>query len=86
MSNQPITQFLEKLFPLIRQDESCSIRRCLMLATPSFKVADDRSSLKWWLGVWMVRLLFGDAYAEIVGIGRTVSALPIDEIKWTLFR
>lgn len=44
------------------------------------------SSWKWFFGVWLVRLALGDAYAEINGIGKVVSALPVDEIQWTLFR
>jgi hypothetical protein len=71
---------------LIREDKSNTLRHCIVLATPSFKVAEDKSSLKWWFGVFMVRMLFGDAYADIVGIGKAVSALPVDEIEWTLFR
>lgn len=84
--SQPITEFYEKLFLLIRKDETISVRRCLILTTPSFQVQEDKSSWKWWFGVWLVRLFLGDAYAEVTGIGRVVSALSVDEVQWTLFR
>lgn len=81
-----MSAFYDRLFRLINEDKENSIRRCLVLATPSFQVAEDRSSWKWWLIVSVIRMLGGDAYADIVGIGKVVSALPVDEIEWTLFR
>ncbi|KJY00552.1 NmrA family protein [Zymoseptoria brevis] len=82
----PVSAFYDRFFRLIKEDKENSIRRCLVLATPSFQVAEDRSSWKWWFIVSVIRMLGGDAYADIVGIGKVVSALPVDEVEWTLFR
>ncbi|CZT16121.1 uncharacterized protein RCC_01962 [Ramularia collo-cygni] len=82
----PVSEFYERLFSIIRNDNSTSIRRCLILATPSFAVPEDGSSWKWWFVVRLVKTFLGDAYAEVTGIGRVVSALPVDEIQWTIFR
>ena len=71
----PITEFYERLYPLIlsaKEEGTCSIDRVMVLSTPSFKVEEDNFSLKWWFGVWFVYLAFGDAYAE-------VSSLPLKD-------
>lgn len=81
---KPVTDFYQKLFPLLT--EASSIRRCMILTTPSFKVPEDRWSLKWWLLVWLVKLMGGSAYDEVTGIGRIVTARSLDEVEWTLFR
>lgn len=58
----------------------------LICGTPSVQVPEDQFSLKWYLMVWLLKTLVGDAYKEITGMGRAVFALPLDEVEWTMFR
>lgn len=71
---------------MIQKDKTTSIKRCLCCTTPSFKHPEDKKSCKWWFCVWAIWLTGGSAYDEVNGIGRVVSALPLDEIEWALFR
>ncbi|KAI5360572.1 Putative NAD(P)-binding domain, NAD(P)-binding domain superfamily [Septoria linicola] len=83
----PITEFYEKvLYPLIQEDEEATIKRVMVLSTPSFKVPNegDRFSIKWWFGVQFVYWLFGSAWAEVNGIGNATKAL--NGLEWTVFR
>ncbi|KAK4493913.1 hypothetical protein PRZ48_015099 [Zasmidium cellare] len=82
----PVTEFYEKLFPMILSDPQTKIKRCLCCTTPSYKIPDDKPSWKWWFCVLAIWLIGGSAYDEVNGIGRVVSALPLSEIEWTLFR
>ncbi|GIZ37444.1 hypothetical protein CKM354_000089000 [Cercospora kikuchii] len=93
----PITDwYRQTLYPLILSEESCQIERVLILSTPSFKVQEDKFSIKWWFGVQFVYWLFGDAYKEVVGIGNVTSNGPLvsakprgdrgKEVEWTVFR
>lgn len=81
---QEITEFYEKLFPLLTTHGT--IKRCFVLSTASYKAPEDTFSLKWWFGVWAVRIFLGTAYQEINGMSRAVAALPVDKVGWTLFR
>lgn len=71
----PVTEFYERIYPMIleaKNNGECAIERVMVLSTPSFKIDEDRFSLKWWFGVWFVYLAFGDAYKE-------VSSLPLKD-------
>lgn len=83
-NSKAITEFYETLFPLLTTHGS--IRRCFVLSTASYKAPEDRFSLKWWFGVWSVKLFLGSAYQEINGMSRAAASLPSDKIEWTLFR
>ncbi|KAM3421645.1 hypothetical protein BST61_g2030 [Cercospora zeina] len=89
--------YREILYPLILREETCQIERVLILSTPSFGVPEDKFSLKWWCGVQFVYWLFGDAYDEVVGIGKVTSKGPLvatrdsayddgKKVAWTVFR
>ncbi|KAF2210637.1 hypothetical protein CERZMDRAFT_99251 [Cercospora zeae-maydis SCOH1-5] len=89
--------YRETLYPLILSEEACQIRRVLVLSTPSFRVPEDKFSVKWWCGVQFVYWLFGDAYDEVVGIANVTTKGPLlsardsahgngEEVAWTVFR
>lgn len=71
---------------MILSDEETKIKRCLCCTTPSFQIPEDKPSWKWWFMILSIWLVGGSAYAEVNGIGRVVSALPLNEVEWTLFR
>lgn len=71
---------------MILSDPETKIKRCLCCTTPSFKLPQEKYSWIWRLMVFAIWLIGGSAYEEVNGIGRMVSALPLNEIEWTLFR
>ncbi|KAF2487589.1 hypothetical protein BDY17DRAFT_14303 [Neohortaea acidophila] len=79
-----ITEFYDKLFPLLPTDST--IKRCFVLSTASYSAPEDRRSLKWWFGILAIKLFLGTAYKEINGMSRAVTSLPTEQVEWTLFR
>ena len=78
----PISEFYQRLYRLLPDSK---IRRCLVLSTASYKVSEDRQTIKWWLGIWFIWLAAGTAYNEINGLSKATAALPA-KIEWSLFR
>lgn len=62
------------------------IKRALILTTPSYPQPEDKGGLKWTASKTVVRMIGGSAYYEMIAIGDTVSAIPTDKLRWTLFR
>jgi nucleoside-diphosphate-sugar epimerase len=63
--------------------ERRGVRRLIATATPSDTDPDDGSSWSFSLAVWLIRVLVGSAYEEIVGTARVVRESSLD---WTLVR
>jgi hypothetical protein len=79
----PITEGY-KLITLMLQKHRYD--RVLAVSTASYKAPEDRFSLLYALMVWSVYLLFRSAYNEINGFTPLITSLPVDEVKWTVFR
>ena len=79
-----ITEFYERLFPLLPTESS--VRRCMILSTASYKAPEDKESWKWGFGVWIVKMIGGSAYDEINGLSKLTASLSLEDIEWTLFR
>lgn len=57
-----------------------------MLTTPSFITPQDKGALKWTASTTLVKIIGFGAYGEMKGIVETVTAIPLDTLKWTVFR
>lgn len=75
--------FYKEFLPKIIEN---GIKRALILTTPSFPRPEDKGGLKWAASKAVVRAIGGSAYYEMIAIGDTVSAIPTDTLRWTLFR
>lgn len=75
--------FYQEFLPKIIEN---GIKRALILTTPSFPQPEDKGGLKWAASKAVVRAIGGSAYYEMIAIGDTVSAIPTDTLRWTLFR
>lgn len=69
--------------PLLVQN---NFERALILGTPSWAAPDDSRPLITKMMVGMVWIIAGNAYKDFVGIGDYITSLPLDQLKWTLFR
>lgn len=81
---QAITEFYNRLFPLLPTDST--IKRCFVLSTASYSAPEDKQSIKWWFGILAIKLFLGTAYQEINGMSRAVTSLSMEKVEWTLFR
>lgn len=71
------------LIPLLIEHH---FERGLFLSTPSYTAPGDTWSIKWYLAVSMIWLLFPTAYRDIVDYSTFIASQPINELRWTLFR
>ncbi len=71
------------LIPLLVEHH---FRRGLFLSTPSYTAPDDQWSLKWYILITIISLLFPSAYRDLVGYSTFIAAQPTDQLRWTLFR
>lgn len=83
--------FYKEFLPQVIEN---GIKRALILTTPSFQQPQDKGGLKWLASTTLVRAISvplswvegTHPYSEMIGIGETVSAIPTDKLRWTLFR
>ncbi len=68
---------------IVEAMRSAGVRRLIATATPSAADPKDRFSLPFWLAVKMIRLMAGDACADLSALGKVVSDSGLD---WTLVR
>jgi hypothetical protein len=80
---KPITNGYELILPLLQK---YNYIRALFVSTASYRAPQDNFSLFFALMVWSVYLLFRAAYDEINGFTPLVAKLPVDNLKWTVFR
>jgi hypothetical protein len=79
----PLTRGYSLIVPLLRKHQ---YERFLAVSTASYAVPYDKFSLLYALMVWSVYLLFRTAYDEINGFTPLITNLPVEEVKWTVFR
>lgn len=73
-----------KLHPMLLTNGTT--KRILILSTASYPSPEDTSSFKWWMAInCYIKVIGGDSYVEIKGMGETTAALG-ERIKWTVFR
>ena len=74
---------MKLIFPLL---EKYHYQRAMVLGTPSYPAAEDKSSLKWRVSVFLISTFFNDAYREFIGLGTFIASQKSSPVKWTLFR
>lgn len=80
---QPIADAYKILFGLLQKH---NYSRNMFVSTASYRAPQDVFSFLYSLMIWSVYLFFNPAYTEINAMTPLMTALPVAEMNWTVFR
>ncbi|KAF2791001.1 NAD(P)-binding protein [Melanomma pulvis-pyrius CBS 109.77] len=79
----PIADAYKILLPLLQKH---NYSRNMFVSTASYRAPQDVFSFLYSLMIWSVYLFFNFAYIEINTMTPLITALPVAEMNWTVFR